>query len=148
MISTFGERVKALRMEKGMTQVQLAEAMDTTKGSVSAWERNLRTPSKAGVEKLCQLFGVSRYYIMGYDESRLVSPLDDMDPSTEALVDRAMEIKELALKLSKLDAVTWIHAEAVINALYAQAKLNNKLTNFQIDVDVQPIVEHEYCPEL
>lgn len=41
---TMGERIKALRKEYGMTQLALANALGITKGTVSTWENNSRTP--------------------------------------------------------------------------------------------------------
>ena len=39
-----GERIKELRKENGMTQTALAEALGITKGTVSTWETDTRTP--------------------------------------------------------------------------------------------------------
>ena len=41
---TMGERIKELRKENGMTQTALAEALGITKGTVSTWETDTRTP--------------------------------------------------------------------------------------------------------
>ena len=138
MISSFGERVKTLRMEKGMTQIQLAESMNTTKGSVSAWERDLRTPSKAGVEKLCQLFDVSWHYIMGYSESRHDSSEEMREMENEATINRADDVRDLAMKIKQFDSTSMFVVRNVVNALYAQDKKNNKLLESEaITVDIR-----------
>ena len=36
---TFGERIKALRKERGMTQEELAERLSVTRQTVSKWEQ-------------------------------------------------------------------------------------------------------------
>lgn len=41
---TFGNMVAALRKEKGMTQLELAEKMGVTDKAVSKWERDLSFP--------------------------------------------------------------------------------------------------------
>lgn len=38
---TFGERIKALRKERGMTQEELAERLSVTRQTVSKWEQGV-----------------------------------------------------------------------------------------------------------
>lgn len=40
-MDTMGERIKALRQARGMTQAQLAQAVGVTKSAVSQWEIGL-----------------------------------------------------------------------------------------------------------
>ena len=37
-VTMFAERIKMLRKEKGITQVELAEAMGLSKGTIAMWE--------------------------------------------------------------------------------------------------------------
>ena len=41
----FADRLKTLRAEKGITQVQLAEILGVTKGTVAMWETGKREPN-------------------------------------------------------------------------------------------------------
>ena len=41
----FGEKVRALREGRGLSQVQLAELLGVTKGIISAYETSVRMPS-------------------------------------------------------------------------------------------------------
>ena len=56
---TFGSTIAALRKEKGMTQLELAQNMGVTDKAVSKWERNLSFPDVASLPKLAELLGVS-----------------------------------------------------------------------------------------
>lgn len=56
---TMGGVIAALRKEKGMTQLELAEQMGVTDKAVSKWERNLSCPDVASLPKLAQILGVS-----------------------------------------------------------------------------------------
>lgn len=56
---TFGSMVAALRKEKGMTQLQLAEKMGVTDKAVSKWERDLSFPDVNSIPKLAELFNVT-----------------------------------------------------------------------------------------
>lgn len=56
---TFGNMIAALRKEKGMTQLELAEEMGVTDKAVSKWERDLSFPDVSSFPKLAEIFDVS-----------------------------------------------------------------------------------------
>ena len=56
---TFGTMVAALRKEKGMTQLELAQAMGVTDKAVSKWERDLSYPDIGSIPKLAEQLNVS-----------------------------------------------------------------------------------------
>lgn len=56
---TFGATVAALRKERGMTQLDLAEQMGVTDKAVSKWERDLSLPDTASLPKLAETLGVT-----------------------------------------------------------------------------------------
>lgn len=56
---TMGAAIAALRKEKGMTQLELAEQMGVTDKAVSKWERDLSCPDVASLPKLAQILGVT-----------------------------------------------------------------------------------------
>lgn len=56
---TCGTRIKEEREKRGMTQEQLAEAMEVTRQAVSKWEADQSRPSGAKLEKLSALFELS-----------------------------------------------------------------------------------------
>lgn len=56
---TLGATIAALRKEKGMTQLELAEHMGVTDKAVSKWERDLCCPDVTSLPKLAELFGVT-----------------------------------------------------------------------------------------
>lgn len=56
---SFGEMVRTLRSEKGMTQLELAQRMGVTDKAVSKWERDLSIPDVASLPKLAEELGVS-----------------------------------------------------------------------------------------
>ncbi len=74
---TFAETFKALRIESGMTQEQLADALHITKQAVSHYERGTRTPKNQEMyEEIADLFNVDMNYLMGY-EARTTQILSD-----------------------------------------------------------------------
>lgn len=64
---TFGERLKELRTEKHVGQVQLARAIDVSKGIISLWENGLREPGLSNLIALAKFFEVSIDYLAGLE---------------------------------------------------------------------------------
>lgn len=54
-----GERICSLRTQKGMSQGDLAEALDVSRQSISKWETGASVPELDKLIKLSQLFGVT-----------------------------------------------------------------------------------------
>ncbi|MBO4426499.1 MAG: helix-turn-helix transcriptional regulator [Clostridiales bacterium] len=54
-----GQLITELRKEKGMTQKQLADALNVTDKAVSKWERGLSFPDISMLEPLSELLDVS-----------------------------------------------------------------------------------------
>lgn len=51
-MKTIGERIKELREEKGINQLELSKILNVHKGSVSNWENNKRTPDADMLTKI------------------------------------------------------------------------------------------------
>lgn len=59
------ERLKELRIEKSLTQQQVAEQLGITQRAYSHYEIGDREPSVALIKQLCKLFEVSADYLLG-----------------------------------------------------------------------------------
>lgn len=55
---TFGEKLRELRLAKGLTQKELADQAGTNQQSVGRWEAGLQTPAFDAVQALCRALGV------------------------------------------------------------------------------------------
>ena len=64
----FAERLKSLRAEKGLTQVELAEMLNVSKGTVGMWETGKRMPSFETVDEMTTIFDKRMDYILGYTD--------------------------------------------------------------------------------
>ena len=80
----FRDKLKALRVEKKLTQQQLAEKIGLVKGSISAYEKNTKHPSMTVLIKLCALFNVSADYLIGLS--------DNVELKMSALTDEQIQI--------------------------------------------------------
>lgn len=67
MKSVFCERLKDLRAEKGVGQIELAKAINVSKGIISLWENGLREPKLSNLIVLAQYFEVSIDYLVGLE---------------------------------------------------------------------------------
>ncbi len=68
----FGSRLKELRTQAGLTQLQLAQRMGITKSVVSFYELQERTPSPDVLIKLEGIFRVSTDYLLGLDKRETI----------------------------------------------------------------------------
>ena len=68
MKNIFSERLKELRIEKGIGQVDLAKEVDVSKGIISLWENGLREPKLSNLIVLATYFGVSIDYLVGIED--------------------------------------------------------------------------------
>ena len=81
----FAQRLKQLRAENQMTQVQLAEKLGVSKGTVAMWETDKRSPSFEMLAEMTNLFDRRIDYILGYSD----------DPSSPKPTDEEMNQMEL-----------------------------------------------------
>ncbi|MBQ8428192.1 MAG: helix-turn-helix transcriptional regulator [Clostridia bacterium] len=65
MMKTLGETIKELRVEKGLTQPQLAETIGVSKGMISIWEHDVNEPKATHVKNLAIALGTSADYLLG-----------------------------------------------------------------------------------
>lgn len=78
-MKTLNERIKNLRKEKGLTQLQLADMLSVTDKAVSKWEVGEANPDIALLPKISQIFDVTLDYLLtGKVEGEQIS-MDDMD---------------------------------------------------------------------
>ena len=62
------QRLKELRLEKNMTQADVARMMNMSKMAVSHWEKGNSEPSIEQLKKLAKFFDVSIDYLVGYSD--------------------------------------------------------------------------------
>ena len=59
------DRIRELRIEKSITQKELANVLNTTDDSVFSWEKGRCLPSYEAILKLAEFFNVSTDYLLG-----------------------------------------------------------------------------------
>ena len=61
-------RLRELREERGLTQIQLAEILKLNNKTLSAYETNKCEPDIDTIEKFCKFFNVPADYFLGFKE--------------------------------------------------------------------------------
>lgn len=64
----FEDRLKTLRLEKGLTQEELAEKICVTKQAISKWENGISMPDVALLGSLAELYGTTVDFLLTGEE--------------------------------------------------------------------------------
>ena len=65
MKTKFAERLKELRRDKNIGQVELARFIGVSKGTISLWENGLREPTLSNIVSLAKFFDVTTDILIG-----------------------------------------------------------------------------------
>lgn len=61
----YGQRIRELRMEKGITQAELAAILNTTQKTISKYENEFLDLNTNMIISLCKYFNVTSDYLLG-----------------------------------------------------------------------------------
>lgn len=110
-MTSFGEKLKALRQSRFITQQKLANDLGISQSAIASYETNVREPSFAIIEKFANYFHVPFSSLTpsdastnaNTDEGIRISELLHLNPKLRLLFDRAKNFNE-----QDLDAVLGI----------------------------------------
>jgi transcriptional regulator with XRE-family HTH domain len=94
-MATFSERLKLLRARAGMTQPELAEKLNISKGAVGNWESGMHIPSRKTLRQIAGLLATTETFLTGDSD---IDSGAFIEPTTEysgALPFSRMNPKEL-----------------------------------------------------
>ena len=69
----FSERLKKLRKDAGLTQVDVAEKLGISQPAYASWERGIKKPTQENLVKLSKILYVSVDYLLGNTETKQTS---------------------------------------------------------------------------
>lgn len=97
---TLGEVIKNSRVEHNMTQEELAEAVGTTKATVSRWESNQVYNFKPiMIGKICKKLELDPYYffqqynVISAEEEKLLGAYRIANDSTKEAIAKLLDLK-------------------------------------------------------
>lgn len=66
-MSDFPDRIKSLRIQKGITQRKLANYLNVSQNAVYNWETGKREPNSEMIEKIANYFNITPAYLMEWE---------------------------------------------------------------------------------
>ena len=113
---TFGERSRYLRKEKGLSQIELAKALNISKACISMIEIGKNEPTAITLERYADFFDCTTDYLLGreegFDGSHFPTPAAEL----------TQEEKRLLEVFRKLNTKNRMHALA-----YAEVRLEEQV---------------------
>lgn len=77
------EKIKELRIKKGLTQAELAQLLVCSSSVISGYELGTKRPSYESLTTLARIFNVSTDYLLGVENRK--DPLDTTSLSNEEI---------------------------------------------------------------
>ena len=63
--NVIGERIKELRLDYKLSQVQLGERLSVSQDTISLWEKGKALPNTEYIIRMCRIFDISADYLLG-----------------------------------------------------------------------------------
>ena len=112
----FADRLKELRKEKNMTQVQLAEILGVSKGTIAMWEIGKREPNFETINQLSDIFDRRIDYILGFSDDTSSPQLTDDDIDQLGRWEVEDQFREIIMAYLSLDEYGKTAVESLIKA--------------------------------
>lgn len=113
------ENIRALRLERKISQTTLARKLHVTQGAVSQWETGATRPDTEQLLTIADLFGVSVDALLGVDREDnsvdLASASDGLSNEEKEALNRFLWLLKNSGDRSKVDHAIW-----TIDSLYEQ----------------------------
>lgn len=87
----FSERLKLLRQESGLQQSEVADSLGIKPGTYSTYETGRCEPNGMMLVALSKLYGVSVDYILGIDDKKSTSLIDEVQRQISTLSEDTLQ---------------------------------------------------------
>ena len=86
-----GERLRALRLERNITQTDMSRRIGVSKAMISSYELEQRQPSYGILIKFAAFFGVTTDYLLGLEKKRSIN-VDNLGEEEIAVIAHMIEV--------------------------------------------------------
>ena len=93
----FKDRLRTIRLEKGLTMVQMAEKLGISYPAYSQWERGVRNPKDSTLLKIAEALEVTPDYLTGQTyviDLEPYSPTEEDMKAIKQLIDNYFKAKQ------------------------------------------------------
>lgn len=94
---TLGQKIKKARMQKKLSQSELAEAADVYQKNVSRYEQDTTVPSATALKKIADVLGVTTDYLLSERDEEIAIKDKDLMKQFEELQNLTGETKNVVL---------------------------------------------------
>lgn len=136
----FANRLKEIRKEKNMTQVQLAEALGVSKGTVAMWEIGKRQPNFETLNALSDIFDKKIDYILGYSNDSSSAQMTESEIEQLGIWETEENFYEMIMAYLRLDDFGKHAVESVIKAEVSRCREQGSLLpkeNFMLSLRIR-----------
>ena len=100
-------RIRELRLEKRITQLQLSIELNVTQETISAYEHGRHLPSLEALMKMSLYFNASMDYIMGMSDIRNVQMDFHLTPEEQAQRERLLHYYNILSTKNKSNLISY-----------------------------------------
>ena len=68
IMDIFADRLKELRIEKGLSLKQLSSELGISDVAIGRWEKKLQVPNIEMIDLIVKYFGVTPNYLLGFED--------------------------------------------------------------------------------
>ena len=118
----FPERIKQLRKEKGMTQIDLAKVLGVSSGTIAMWETGKRKPSFDMFDRLTEVFEKRLDYILGTTDDATPLKAGEGETTVKGTWIVQEEYEDIMRKFSLLDDFGQKTVASVLRSEFARCQ--------------------------
>jgi len=119
-LEKIGDRIKYLRIKGGMTQAQLSEMIELSKGNISSLEKNRYEPSARSIIKISELFKVATDWILLGNDKKIKS--DDKIKIKFKIQDEGSAAINALLEIENINEQTFLRTVADLKFIAGELK--------------------------
>ena len=106
-----GKALKALREERGLSQVELAKQLDISASAIGMYEVNSREPSDDIKTKIAEYFNVSIDYLLGVSDVRNANSTKHEDKEFVAFYEGYKDLDDADKEILKATLDAFVRAK-------------------------------------
>ncbi|HEY8443638.1 MAG TPA: helix-turn-helix transcriptional regulator [Clostridia bacterium] len=101
MKKTFGRKLRELRFEADLTQIQLAKIFNVSQHTISAWENNLQEPDIETLKSIANFFGIDMNELLCFESNIDYINKDNYEKLLQEAKEQGIKDRDLLTKKIK-----------------------------------------------